>query len=250
MIPEKEFITGFNWAVPSAFIDALASCRFEEGDTLYDTQEAYGPDWGIATTKIKNSIQVRFPSRGPTGTNENENAVFLSNWKSPVQVDLYEYPKISLVRKYETTQGRLYSMLWRGDLSLLELSGPMVKPPEGAKSLLKKLEQVRYLAQQISKGCPVFVMPYDHAGRLTHSKFATLRSIMKKQTTAEPIVTSCRDAGIEDSEVYSPTVGIAVFPACGMSREGLEDSVKKAFYKPSTTAKNSGFYLNRHGAIL
>ncbi len=250
MPPEKEFLAGFNWAVPSAFIDALARCRFEEGDTLYDTPAAYGPDWGVARTKIKNSVQVRFPSRGPTGTNEDENAVFYSNWDSPVHVDVYEYPKVSLLRKHETTQGRLYSMLWRGDLSLLESSGSTVNPPENAKSLLKKLEQIRDVAQEISKGSPVFVMPYDHAGRLTHAKLATLRGILKKQTTSDPVVISCRDAGIVDAEVYSPTVGVAVFPASGMSHEGLEESVKQAFYKPSKTAKNPRFYLNRHGVVF
>lgn len=250
MTPEKNFLAGFDWAVPSAFIDALASCRFEEGDTLYDTPEAYGPDWSVARTKIKNSVQVRFPSRGPMGTNEDENAVFLANWESPVHVDLYEYPEVSLVRKYETTQGRLYSMLWRGDLSLLETSGPTLNPPEGAKSLLKKLDQAREAVMEVAAGCPAFVMPHDHAGRLTQSKLTTLRGILKKQADSEPVVISCHDAGIPDAEAYSPTVGIAVFPGCGMSQDSLEEAVKQAFYKPSKTAKNPRFYLNRHGAIF
>lgn len=44
-----EFFSGFKWAVPGAFSDAVALCRFEEGDTLYDTKNAYNDDWEKAS---------------------------------------------------------------------------------------------------------------------------------------------------------------------------------------------------------
>lgn len=250
MSAEQSFIEGFTWVLPSAFIDALARCRFEEGDTLYDTKDAYGQEWSVARQKIQHSVQVRFPSRGPTGANEDENAVFMANWESPVHVDLYKYPEISLIKKYETTQGRLYAMLWHGDLSLLEAHGPIIKPPAGAKALINKLEAARYVALEVSDGEPVFAMPYDHVGRLTHAKFSTLRGLMQKRTSSDPAVISCSRAGIPDSDLFSPTAAIAVFPAKGMSPEELEATVKEAFYKPSEDAKKPKFYLNRHGIIF
>jgi hypothetical protein len=36
-----DFFPKFKWAVPHAFGDALAACRFEQGDILYDTLMAY-----------------------------------------------------------------------------------------------------------------------------------------------------------------------------------------------------------------
>ena len=40
------FLDGFLWAVPTAFSDPLAACRFEQGDILYDTKKAYEGTWG------------------------------------------------------------------------------------------------------------------------------------------------------------------------------------------------------------
>ena len=42
------YFDGFAWAVPVAFGLPLEYCRFEEGDTLYDTRGAYAGTWAEA----------------------------------------------------------------------------------------------------------------------------------------------------------------------------------------------------------
>jgi hypothetical protein len=67
-----EYFDGFNWAVPVAFAEPLAACRFEQGDILYDTRRAYEGSWGDALPHIKYSIQVKSPMRGPSTKSEKE----------------------------------------------------------------------------------------------------------------------------------------------------------------------------------
>ncbi len=54
------FFSNFTWAVPKAFSDAVASCRFEEGDMLYDTPKAYEVDWEDAIKCTTHFLQVKF----------------------------------------------------------------------------------------------------------------------------------------------------------------------------------------------
>ncbi len=57
-----EFIQVFNWAVPTGFNDAIAQCRFDLGDSLYDTKKAYDHCYMIRV-KVgdKNSINILVP---------------------------------------------------------------------------------------------------------------------------------------------------------------------------------------------
>ena len=61
-----DYFSGFAWAVPKAFSDAIALCRFEEGDVLYDTKSAYEKEWDDAKSNIKYFLQVRYPGRART----------------------------------------------------------------------------------------------------------------------------------------------------------------------------------------
>lgn len=246
---EAPFVQGFGWAVPSAFRDALASCRFEEGDTLYDTQDAYGRIWAESKNLIKHSIQVAFPPRGPRSTNDDDDAVFLSNWLSSVHVNLYKYPEASVVKRYVTTQGRLYSMLWHGDLAVLDVEGPEVSAPLGAAQLLYELAAVKPIALELSREAPVFVMPYDQAARLPRSKFSAVVRAISKVAEVQPVLLSCSEASIPSPERFSPTVGVAIIPGNGMSPLALESAIKEVLYKPSKNTRVPRFNLGRHGVL-
>jgi len=45
LLDPPDYFDGFSWALPNAFADALALCRFEQGDMLYDTRRAYEGEW-------------------------------------------------------------------------------------------------------------------------------------------------------------------------------------------------------------
>jgi hypothetical protein len=100
-----DYFDGFSWAVPVAFAEPLAACRFEEGDILYDTRRAYEGTWGEALPHIKHSIQVRSPMRGPgTKPEKEEESVFTDNWNMTVVFTLTDY-KANKTKEITTTQG-------------------------------------------------------------------------------------------------------------------------------------------------
>lgn len=85
-------------------------CRFERGDLVYDRLEVY-QKWEDAVKNIHYSIQVNLPAQG-VGRATLQAGVFEENWKSEVVFTLTDY-KANDRRKVTTTQGRLYTLLWK-----------------------------------------------------------------------------------------------------------------------------------------
>ncbi len=143
-----EFFSGFKWAVPKAFSDAVALCRFEEGDILYDTEKAYIDNWEKACKFIEHSLQVRYPARVGGGASEKGGGVFSGNWGSEVRIDLYKNQDKVGVGQITTTQGRLYTALWKGDISILKKESEEPPIPLTVQDVTKTLDQ----ATQKAKG--------------------------------------------------------------------------------------------------
>ncbi|MDO6564656.1 hypothetical protein Q4488_14830 [Amphritea sp. 1_MG-2023] len=117
-----EFFSNFSWAVPQSFSDAVALCRFEEGDVLYDTSKAYDGSWGEAVKQITYFLQVRYPIRATSGEKGNVGGVFEKNWSSEVRIELYKNQEKVGIGQITTTQGRLYTAIWKGDLRKARIS--------------------------------------------------------------------------------------------------------------------------------
>ena len=140
LLDPPDYFDGFSWALPNAFADALALCRFEQGDMLYDTRRAYEGEWASAVRHIKHRVEVTFPLRGGGArSSDSEDSAFEDNWNSKVVIRLVDHRE-SREREVTTTQGNLYSLLWRGDLAVLD--GQSSSPPLGARHLLAKLNLV------------------------------------------------------------------------------------------------------------
>ncbi len=60
MNDQQEYVRGFTWSLPTAFIDAIAICKFTQGDILYNSKVGY-KRWGDAIKELKHSIQVKSP---------------------------------------------------------------------------------------------------------------------------------------------------------------------------------------------
>jgi hypothetical protein len=116
-----DFYDGFTWAVPKAFKDAIASCSFEEGDTLYCTRIAYDGAWGDVVDKIDHAIQVRFPSRSTNKkTTEDISSIFKANWNTTVKIEIIIGGGSNIDERFlHTTQGRLFTLLRSGDINIL-----------------------------------------------------------------------------------------------------------------------------------
>jgi hypothetical protein len=245
-----EFFEGFKWAVPLAFADAVALCRFEEGDILYDAREAYDRDWRIGQTHANGSLQVRYPNR-VTGTGSQDvSRIFSRNWNSKVKLDLYEHHGKTGVVRIETTQGRLYTALWKGDLRFLERDSSAPQIPSGVMQATRHLSEASEAARGLSLGYPIFGMARDLSNAVSRDKYQKILAMLKKHLLAEPTLLHPQAAGFRDWKTITPTVDIAFFPVNGLSRAELHDLIKQVVYRPAKDAKNASFRLSAHGAIF
>jgi hypothetical protein len=250
-----EYFDGFAWAVPVAFADPLAACRFEQGDILYDTRQAYQGTWGEALPHIKYSLQVKSPMRGPgTKSEKEEESVFTDNWNMTVVFTLTDY-KANKRKEITTTQGRLYSLLWKGDLARIEPDAPTPELPTLAMQILRDLpkakDHVRENVDDIAQGDIVFLMPFDRTRQLLRTKF---RKVEEALTRLNPLTCSFSpaDAGLQTASEFAPTVSIACFAMRNCSSRDVEKALKHALYTPSKEKKTDKeqFRITAHGHLF
>jgi len=245
-----EFFSGFKWAVPVAFSDAVSLCRFEEGDILYDTPKAYDDEWGKASKHIEYSMQVRYPARVTGGTGASESGVFTNNWKSEVRVELYKHLEKVGVGQIETTQGRLYTALWKGDVTILKCDTEEPKIPITVQQVTRSLAESSDKARSLSTKYPVFVMARDLSNPISREKYSKILSKLKKHLAGEPQLLRPKLAGLNEWANIAPTIEIAFFITNGVSAEQLDDLVKAAVYVPAKDATKDMFRISAHGAIF
>jgi hypothetical protein len=239
MSPQYEFFSGFAWAIPKAFSDALNACLFEEGDMLYESKTAYE---GVTENP---AIQVRFPERKSGGT-ATEFGVFDSNWGSSIKVEVYRNGILGSTEFLNSTQGRLYMALWHGDLDYLTAEEDPL-PPKRLKSANTLFRHATDEAKRHGKGKPVFVMPYDAVNPVSKQKLYQLQTAFKKDVDLRLL--SLKEAGIPGWETIAPTSQTAIFIAKHLSEAELISRIKRAVYKPLPTAKTDQFRLSAHGFI-
>jgi len=242
-----DFFSNFKWAIPVAFSDAVSLCRFEEGDTLYDSRIAYEENWDVACTRIGNSLQVRFPVRVSSHGAKEVKSVFDRNWSSPVKVDLYT--RFSKTRSITTTQGNLYAALWKGDLSSLDIQTSPAKPIR-LKEVMKMLDEIKVSDSNYTKGRRVFVLPRDNSNSVSRLKFQKVYSCLRDHLLGAPTILSPAKAGFKHWSQIAPTIDFVIFSVNLQSAEEIAELVKSAVYAPSKGADGSRFKILRHGLIL
>lgn len=248
--PESfRYFDGFRWAVLRAFHEALDRCRFERGDILYDSRDAYEREWLEALKVIRHWIQVRSPERDAAVTAEEGVAEFDTNWRSEVQLDLHDR-QTGTNADVVTTQGRLYSAIWKGNLSVLNMDCPEPEIPLRWREVPARLESTVRPPKRFLRGTRVFLMPHDPASTLSVEKFESVRLKLKPHLSESPVEMLPSEAGWPDAETFAPTVYLAFFPVRGLSRGGFEEELKSALYRPTKGVKKPRYRLSAHGVIL
>lgn len=249
-----EYYSGFAWALRKAFKEPLASCRFEQGDILYDIRRAYEGTWGDALHHLRYSIQIKSPKRGITSKKEqDEEAIFSDNWRQSVELDLTEYPS-QKIRSVKTTQGRLYMTLWKGDISHLELNTPESTVPKQPKEVLNELPGCVELIKQSfdnPKHSAFFVMPYDETRDILCNKRQKILSCLSQEfDPLLKLLLPC-DVGVKNAEAYVPTLKIACFLMDTPEVDKVYSNLKSALYTPAKDRKTTidRFRLEKHGFL-
>ncbi|MCI5179408.1 MAG: hypothetical protein D3911_08855 [Candidatus Electrothrix sp. AW3_4] len=170
---DTEFFELFSWALPGAFKSSLCFCRFEEGDTFYNTRNGYLSPWSEAVKHLTSCLQVTFSPRAviKKGTPQAE-SIFESNWYGRVELDFFANDKGKLIKQKHivTTQGGLYNFLWKNNQTIFQKKEAGV-PPVTSK-------YIKWLMRKCSKHFSDFtqgnVYPLEIKTDKTGEKYLTL----------------------------------------------------------------------------
>ena len=97
--PDLHFFEGFAWAVPTAFAGALAGFRFEQGDVLHRSREAYA---GRTKSRDTTALQILAPPRSARAAAEGEGDRRRASFESEVELSIVDLAT-GARREVETT---------------------------------------------------------------------------------------------------------------------------------------------------
>jgi hypothetical protein len=249
----KSFFRQFSWCVPSGFSLPLSNCRFEEGDTLYDCEDGYR-DWTPENKKKMNHyIQVRYPKRlRGILSDEEVYSVFKQGWGSTCEIDLYDVQNDSK-QVISTTQGRVYTMLWKGGVDVLSTNSPAPPIPLLYGDIKKnKLKEYSTFISKEEIFNHLFFMVYDLPNSLTTTKIETVSSELSKHFEVYNKDYLPKELNLKGWESFLPTLRFKVFKIMSNEHDKIFSVLKGCLYKPSKDKKTDvdRFDLGVHGVLL
>jgi len=243
-----EFFNGFSWAVPKVFSDAIANCKFEEGDILYNSQSAY-KEWEKALESIRYCIKVKFPRRTLRVTKGKSETVPLANWNSEVKIELKKFFDESPIQLIKTTQGRLFSVLWKGDLEILNEDKPDPSPPLFLKNIKKQLKETVSECEKIANKRPYFIMAHDPTNEVSLQKHLRIFPALSNNFGCELFQLTPEDSGFKSWEKIFPVICINLYIIDKGGYNDILKTLKKVLYNPSKGTTKDSFRLSTHGIL-
>ena len=252
-----DFFQGFSWAIPKAFSDAIAHCRFEEGDVIYDSQSAY-QKWGKALESIKYCIKVKYPRRSTSITIKEKTpmplALAKANWNSEVKIELIDFSNETSPKLITTTQGRLFSLLWKGKFEILDANKQNPPPPLFLNDIKKKnnkiLREALPSCNKIALNNSFFVLAYDPTNEVSRKKHLEILDALNREYGCKFYQLDPRKSGFEHWDNVFPVISINLYVIEKGGYEQIERSLKKVLYKPSKETKKDRFRLSVHGILM
>ena len=230
-----EFYDGFSWAVPKAFKDAIASCAFEEGDTLYSTKMSYGI-WSEVADKIDHAIQVHFPTRNSgKSTSEDIASVFKANWNTNVKVEFVIGRESNNKDKFiYTTQGRLFTFLQIGNIGVLNKDNEIPKIPLFVDSLKKHINDdviklTKKNVDEVFDKPNLFIMAYDETNDVLVDKFNSIFCSLHEFKPEAIDLSLSRFASLKNYH-FHPALSIRSIVIDSNSPEKIRDIIKEVLW--------------------
>ena len=232
---------------------------------------------------------VRNPSRGNTTRSpitpilettfgEEQNS---ENWDSPIDLDFF---KNGEHQQFQTTQGRLYTLLWKGNVEVLSQTTPPPLP-QTANDILRILrisqnqhksyyraEYEELLADQKIRNAlhaisgrisqlnelqgnkyHQFIYPFDLLDNASNGKQEKIFIALRNKPSIDRQIYSTHDLDVPYWDSYSPTTRLSVFLIpLSLSEDGLAELLKPILYVPNQkpSASQQRFKLNLHGIFV
>jgi hypothetical protein len=256
-----EMYPRFAWAVPRAFGAAISACRFEQGDVLYSDAAAYD-DEKCGEARSGAHIQILDPPRSARATTgEGEGQRFFVNWESPVQFEWMDY-STGHGEVRDSTQGRVFTCLWRGEGDALDPSQESVEParPFLLRDLHSRIEQsvpaleslFRAAKKSKSGKSTLFAMATDHASDASRVKSEAVVVALRSRFDLTWQDLSPADAGIPDGDCFHPSLFVRGLSIETGDSEAVQAVLKDLLYGGSKdpTSEDARFQLARHGVMI
>jgi len=240
-----EFFDGFAWAVPTVFAGSLGECLFHKGDMFHDSRRGY-ERWEEALKHLQFSLTVKSLGIGiGSGT-------FRDNWNCEVVVEIADHRRRHY-RERITTQGRLYTLLWKGDLEVLENTD---SPPVPLTLMdLPALSEaaVSCIRARIGIGMKhpnIWLMPLDRTNEVASAKYEATKAVLTRGFNIVEKTFTLEDLGMNLFVV--PTMRYAGFAVDQSETVKVANALKEALYFPSRNRKSveDKFRLEAHGYLL
>lgn len=248
-----QYLDGFKWAVPSAFLDALGACQFSRGDTLYSSSIAY-QEWNdefYRKAKGTHALKVLLPEAKPVSTSGN---LFQLNWDEKAEVETYTIGKEDFPTRQVTTQGRIYCLIWRGDLSILNVKTPPPEKLQMTGDILKSLDSCKstirqHVIGQVSRARSYFAFPHDLCSELLNDKYKNLVSGLDSRLDVTILSLTPDELSLPDSSHVAPTVTLKVFAFGTENEQTICANLKAILYREASNKESSAdkFRLAAHG---
>lgn len=239
-----EFFTGFSWAVPKIFSGAIANCKFEEGDMIYDSQFAY-QQWGQALGSIRYCIKVKSPRRTLRITKGKSATAASANWYSEVVIDFKKFIDDTPGQLIKTTQGRLFSLLWKEDLEIFNEDKLDPPPPLFLKDVRKRLAETVSECERIAGNRPYFIMAYDPTNDVSLKHYLGIYSALRKDFGCELSQLTPKDSGFKEWGKISPVICTNLYVLNKGGHDDILRTLKKVLYK----GKKDKFRILTYGIL-
>ena len=247
-------IAGFAWPVPRSFAGAVSACRFEQGDVLYADVAGY-ETWRSAAPPLP-ILQVLDPPRTArvlAGEAEGDRDRFSVSWGSPVTLDVYAKSAKRPARR-TTTQGRLFTCLWRGDLAALDEDSPALEPPMPAREVHRRLSEAvpafvtRFAARAKAGGQHLLLLAVDDSSDAARVKAQAIESLLAETFDVETRRLSAAEAGLADADALHPAVLVHGLAVAAPSSDAIEQRLAGLLYA-GTDESATRFSLTRHAHL-
>ena len=240
---EQSWFEAFAWPMPRAFAAALAAPRFEQGDVLFRDRLGYGPLADPIPAGLE-AIQVLSPARSSprsgleaSGQEDRRRAA----WNAEVVIERVAVDE-GRAQVQVSTQGRLFTALWRGDADWLDRDHEPPPLPHLARDLHGVLETTReaFTARGLpgsrQKGCR-FLFVTDQSSDASLSKARIIQDALAPLGRIDALALTPAEAGVEDGDAYHPALQVR---GCFIAHDGegaVREALRAALYGGSAAER-------------
>ena len=249
---EAGWISGFAWPIPRAFSGAVSHCRFEQGDVLYAEPDGY-ESWKKAGPAGP-LIQILDPPKTARALSaEVDGDRFSVSWTSPVTLQVYPGGGEPPVQK-ATSQGRLFTALWRGDLSVLEADGTDPPVPGAWKELHGRLSEAipalsaRLFGASVKPDGLILLLAVDDSSESGRAKADAIEARLADRFPVHRVEMDATETGVNGAEKLHPALRVRGLGIESSDPQDVEAHLSGLLYGGSGQA-GSRFSLSRHGLL-